>query len=211
MLKKTDITNLRHHINTAFRFKADTDWKYVFKEELFQGGDSCVTVFITCMDKPDVYSTNLNFSTRGMESEPRVWCFTKQELPLYIIMKFSGGQESSLRTNMNTTTLQNYRRVIDLGDTHVQPEVRTASDRPVPHLKVLQQKQIEKINKHMRVFDGLYVDALSNMVMLKKLTTNMRNYRYSHECPCAIDKEITRYERLYSAAFKRQKQQNHPS
>jgi hypothetical protein len=157
--------------------------------------------------KPDVYSFNLNFSVRDVEHDPRVWCFTDRELPMYVIMKLSNEHIKNLYTNIPLPTLQNYHRIIDCG----KPNLHTTVDKiveisdKVVLKKALNQKQRDKINKHMLVFDSLYPDAFSNLCKLKKLTTNMRNYRYSHECPSEVNSDISRYEKLYSIALKNSK------
>jgi hypothetical protein len=204
-LRKDDIQILKDHIREVFKFKLNSDWEYVFKEERFLKNKSCLIVFIKCKKKPDVYSFNLNLSVRDIALEPRVWCFTEQELPMYIIMKLSNERPDNIHTNIQSATLQNHRRVIDYGITDVCTKPSPIEYKSAPSLKDLKQKQKDKIKEHMLAFDNLYENASSNLVKLKKLTTSMRNYRYSHKCPYELNTEISRYEKLYSTAAKKRK------
>lgn len=106
------LTDIKSHLKTAFKIKADDEWQYIIKLEKVKGGQDSL-IYLELSQAPDTYTSKLIISQNGVKLLPSVWCFSEKSFALYSVLKFdeSFNYDKYLLTNIDIEQLKSFKTI----------------------------------------------------------------------------------------------------
>jgi hypothetical protein len=174
---------LKIFLEKVFKINADSDWRYVIKEENYSNTSSKTIVFIDLTSKSDVYSSKLDFPIDNNIVRGDYWTLTDPNLGLFYVCKQSTPLVAEeLLSNIPMLELEQYLHCLVHDDSSLSDSGK--------RLKTLEEKQLNTIQTYVDRFTAEYGVENPDIQLLTQCIRNTSQYAYNYFLPKEVSDSI---------------------
>ena len=101
-----DHEKLKKLFKSRFKIQAESDWKYIIKDEFYKDSTSSTFAFLSFTRNQDVFTDRLNFTTNDSRHSCRCWVVRDKDLVLYTLLKDINITKTSFVTNREMNEIE---------------------------------------------------------------------------------------------------------